>query len=290
MSYKAVGKVWTPETLREELKKVPVPKWFKAITIHHTAAPSLTQRPKGFTLQHIINIRDFYINKKHWDRGPHFFVDEDQIFGMTPVTEKGIHAASFNSFALGIETLGDYDSEDPKSGRGLACWTECAKLVNVLCEWAGIVPTEKTILFHREDPKTSKTCPGTKVNKTWVLDLIKQTSSSSTPTPITLTNLAIPITITKAGSKETIQGTLIADKVFIPVRSFMYFCGVSKELFENKFAAKKDKYYYDNKLMEQAFFNADKNTVFAWIREVLPFTNLTVQSLNLANRTLHLDN
>lgn len=171
MSYKNVGLVWTAQSLEQYLSQIKAPDWCSAICLHHTAAPSLLQRPRGFTVQHIINMRDFYIDKG-WKSGPHFYIDEDQVFGMTPATEKGVHAVSFNSSAIGIEVLGDYDEENPFSDRGLQCWQNAAATVNVLLKWLNTKADAKTILFHREDPKTSKTCPGTKINKSWFLDML----------------------------------------------------------------------------------------------------------------------
>lgn len=187
MSFANSGLVWSPNSLKEYLSKIEKPSWCSAICLHHTAAPSLTQRPKGFLIQHIKNIESFY-KEKGWRAGPHFFIDEDEIFGMTPPNIKGIHAVSFNSNSIGIEVLGDYDFEFPDSGRGLECWKTTAKAVNVLLDWLKIKPSHKTILFHNEDPKTSKTCPGTKVKKQWVLDLINNpiVEKNITPTDIPL--------------------------------------------------------------------------------------------------------
>ena len=123
MSYNNVGKVWTPDSFGEYLKTLKKPDWAKAVCLHHTAAPSLAQRPKGFTIQHIENMRDFY-KGMGWKSGPHLYTDEDQIFGMTPLTETGVHAVSFNRSAIGIEALGFYSKgqENPISGRGLQVW------------------------------------------------------------------------------------------------------------------------------------------------------------------------
>lgn len=178
MSFNNVGLVWVPETLETYLASIQPPTWIKAICLHHTASPSLQQRPKGLTIQHIKNIRDFYI-EKGWKSGPHFFADDDEILGMTPVTETGVHAVSFNRMALGIEVLGYYDSEPHNSGRGLACWQTTAMATKILLKWLNLEPNHKTVLFHREDPKTSKTCPGTLVSKTWVLDLINKSDTRS---------------------------------------------------------------------------------------------------------------
>ena len=91
---------------------------------------------------------------------------------MTPLDVTGIHAASFNRSSIGIEVLGDYDNEDPKKGRGLECWKTAAAATKMLLEWLKLPANDKTVLFHRDDPKTTKTCPGGKVQKTWVLGLI----------------------------------------------------------------------------------------------------------------------
>lgn len=171
MSFNNVGLVWSPETLENYLATITPPIWARAVCLHHTAAPSLAQRPRGLTVQHIKNIRDFY-KEKGWHSGPHFFIDENEVFGMTPVLETGVHAVSFNKNSIGIEVLGDYDSEDPKSGRGLECWRTAATATKVLLNWLNIKANKNTVLFHRDDPKTSKTCPGTKVTKDWVLGLV----------------------------------------------------------------------------------------------------------------------
>lgn len=185
MSYANVGKVWSSSSFGEYIRSVKKPSWVKAVTLHHCAAPSLAQRPTGLTVQHIINIKSFYSNNLGWNRGPHFFIDEDQIFGMTPPTVPGIHAVSFNSSSIGIEVLGNYDVEDPLSGRGLECWKLTAKCTADLLDWIGVEANSQTVHFHRDDPKTSKTCPGTKVKKDWVLDLIKESKGFVAPPIIT---------------------------------------------------------------------------------------------------------
>lgn len=172
MSYNAIGKVWSAQTFEQYLNKTNKPAWCNAVCMHHTSAPSLAMRPKGLLQQHIYNMKDGYV-KKGWKSGPHLYIDEDQIYAMTPLSERGVHAVSFNSRAIGIEVLGDYDSEDPFSGRGLQCWQLAAKTTALLLNWLGAKMNESTILFHRDDPKTSKTCPGTKIKKQWFFDLMK---------------------------------------------------------------------------------------------------------------------
>ena len=180
MSYANVGRVWTAESFKEYLSALKKPSYPKSITIHHTGAPSLAQRKSGLTIQHIHNIQSFY-QSLGWNRGPHLFVDEDQIFGMTPLGTPGIHAVSFNRNSIGIEVLGDYDSEDPLNGRGLQCMKNAAAATRALLQWLDLPTNDKTVLFHRDDPKTSKTCPGKKVTKEWFLGLVKTAELNSKP-------------------------------------------------------------------------------------------------------------
>ena len=171
MSYSETGKVFTPDSLRDYLKAIPRPSWCKGVTLHHCAAPSLAQRPQGLKVEHLHNLRDYYQNKLGWSAAPHFFIDEDQIWAMSPVTQTGTHAKSFNATHIGIEVLGDYDSEDPTTGRGRQCWQTTMDAVLVISEWLG-VPNE-SFNFHRDDPKTNKTCPGKKVTREFLLSLFK---------------------------------------------------------------------------------------------------------------------
>ena len=193
MSYANVGKVWTVESFREYLKGVKCPAYVKSVTIHHTGAPSLTQRPHGFSAQHILNIKSYY-ESLGWNRGPHLFTDDDQIFGMTPLHVPGIHAVSFNRSSIGIEVLGEYDTEDPSSGRGLQCMKNAAATAKALFEWLDIPINEDTLKFHRDDPKTSKTCPGKKVKKDWFISLMQSNASAvTTPAPHSIISTEVPV-------------------------------------------------------------------------------------------------
>ncbi len=138
MSFNNTGKVWTVEGFKEYLSTQPKNKWAKAVCLHHTAAPSLKQRPEGFKAQHLENLKSYYSNSLGWSSAPHFFTDEDQVWGMCPIAEFGVHAVTFNRTAIGIEVLGDYDSEDPKSGRGLLCWETAAKTTKLLLDYLGL--------------------------------------------------------------------------------------------------------------------------------------------------------
>ena len=146
------------------------PRWIRGITIHHTSAPSLAQRPNGFLEQHMHNLRSYY-RGLGWSAGPHFFIDEDQAWAFSPITKPGIHAKSFNRSHVGIEMLGDYDREDPWSGRGLQVLTMTASIVAELLRSLNL--DISAVNFHRDDPRTDKTCPGSRIEKAKFLKLIE---------------------------------------------------------------------------------------------------------------------
>jgi N-acetyl-anhydromuramyl-L-alanine amidase AmpD len=168
---KIIGKGFNLEEFSRYLDGVSFGSWKpRSIVIHHCAAPSLAQRPNGFISQHMLNLQDFY-EGKGWSAGPHLFIDEDQAWVFSPLNQRGVHAVSFNATSIGIEMLGDYDSEDPTSGRGAQVLAMTARVTELLMKKLGI--KKDGILFHRDDPKTSKTCPGKKIKKDWFLNLIK---------------------------------------------------------------------------------------------------------------------
>lgn len=167
---KIVGKGYRIDELQSYLDSVQMGKWKpELIVVHHTAAPSLAQRPAGFLSQHMLNLQDFY-EGKGWSAGPHFFVDEDQVWVFTPMNERGVHAVSFNKNGIGIELLGDYDSEDPWSGRGLEVLGTTRSLIKMLQKKLGL--DDSAIRFHRDDPVTNKTCPGKKIGKEQFLNFL----------------------------------------------------------------------------------------------------------------------
>ena len=161
MGFELVGQVWDPQGFREFVGAQDL-GWASGVTMHHTAAPSLAQRPRGLTIQHIRNIQNYYQSQLGWSSGPHLFIDDDQIFGMSSLERRGIHAVSFNRTHIGIEVLGNYDSEPPGSGRGAACWGTAVSAVQILLARMGKGP--EVVNGHRDDPRTSKSCPGSLVD------------------------------------------------------------------------------------------------------------------------------
>lgn len=133
------------------------------ITMHHTGYPDLSIRPNGFTEQHMHNMRHGYINDNGWGHGPHIFTDDRGIWVFNPLSIRGVHALTFNFTRYGIEMLGNFDNADDFADeRGLASRSNGKFAAAVLMKHAGISTAK--LNFHRHDPETSKSCPGTHVN------------------------------------------------------------------------------------------------------------------------------
>lgn len=179
MGFEATGLSWTADEFSDYVQLIPIGSWAKSVTVHHTYSPDLEDRPEGWKLSHMENLRYYYSNVLGWSAGPHLFVDEEKIFGLSSLYSKGVHAKSFNSSSIGIEALGNYDVEDNKTGRGKKVWLLTAIAVAILLKRLHLRPSNKTVLFHREDPKSNKTCPGSRVEKEWFLSLVNDAYNSN---------------------------------------------------------------------------------------------------------------
>ena len=141
------------------------------IVLHNTASPNLSQRPRGFTSQHIQNLVSFYRDTNHWSAGPHLFIDDKQIWIFTPLTMSGVHSPSWNKLALGIEMLGNYATDSFTTARGLAVQQNAIAAMATLCAVIGLNPDG--IRLHKEDPRTTHDCPGKNVKKAQVIQSVK---------------------------------------------------------------------------------------------------------------------
>jgi len=173
MSYSSVGQVFDIPAFRTHVAGQNL-SWAKGVCVHHTGTPNLAQRPTGWTIQHMRNLASYYGAQLGWSAGPHLFTDEDQIYGLSPLSARGVHAVSFNSAYIGIEMLGDYDRESPIDGRGKQVLDMSAATVAVLLHRMKLPVNGDTVKFHRDDPLTSKTCPGRLVDKNAFLAAVGQ--------------------------------------------------------------------------------------------------------------------
>lgn len=142
------------------------------IVVHNTGSPTLAQRPNGFTKTHMQNFVSYYRDQKKWSAGPHLFVDDKSIWVFTPLTMSGVHSPSWNKLAIGMEMLGDYESEAFDSGRGALVRKNAVAAMATLCGVLGMNPMDSRL--HFEDPETDHKCPGKNVHKDELLDEVRR--------------------------------------------------------------------------------------------------------------------
>jgi len=267
-----VGRVWTPALLRDYAASLtPHARW-QGVTLHHTGSPNLTQRPDGFKIQHMINLRDYYRDKQGWSSAPHFFTDEDQVFGLCPLNEVGVHAPGFNANFLGIEALGDYNVDDPKSGRGLAVWRTTAQSAAILLDWLKLPCNGDTIKIHREDQFSNTACPGDRVKKPWLLALINEylAEGLADANPERWTVL-----LSRKNNKRWTQVQIHANAIFVPVFAFLKENGVPSAQILANLKRNGKNFAYGNDPLDHAF-SGEAGTTWAPLREVAAVLKLPV--------------
>lgn len=158
------------------------------VTVHHTGAPDL-RTWNGWQArvnpvsdeQWLRNLAGYYAGLG-WSAGPHFFVTPKHICVLSPPTRRGVHAVSFNAASWGVEIVGDFDRE-PFGGaiREMAIGALAAMHLA-----AGLQPDPyergvRGLHFHRDDPKTTKTCPGMNIAKRGMIDAVAAQMAVMTP-------------------------------------------------------------------------------------------------------------
>ena len=146
-----IGKSFSPADFDTYAHTLHWTSWRPSfIVLHNTGSPSLSDRPQGLTMQHILNLQAYYRDNQGWSGGPHLFIDDLQIWAFTPLTVPGVHSPSWNNVAIGIEMLGDYDKDIFNSGRGLNVCNNAVAAIATLSAVLGLDPT--SMKLHREDP------------------------------------------------------------------------------------------------------------------------------------------
>ncbi|MCW3102790.1 MAG: N-acetylmuramoyl-L-alanine amidase family 2 [Bacteroidetes bacterium] len=159
-----VGLSFTPDEFDNYCHSLQWNAWRPSfIALHNTGSPSLADRPNGLTPQHIQNLVGYYRDQQKWSAGPHLFIDDHKIWVFTPLTMSGVHSPSWNKLAIGIEMLGNYETESFNSGRGLQVRKNAVSAMASVSAILGLDPS--TIRLHKEDPKTTHACPGKNVSK-----------------------------------------------------------------------------------------------------------------------------
>lgn len=164
-----INRAFTADTVGAYLRSLPRPSFVRFVVVHNTGSPSLATY-RGYAnrknpisdAQWLRNLEGYYRDQQKWHAGPHWFVTPNKagLLAFTPSTVPGVHSPSWNSQSLGVEMVGDYQSESFDAG----VQQNVVALLAELHLWLGLDPG--TMRFHREDPGTThKDCPGKNVNK-----------------------------------------------------------------------------------------------------------------------------
>jgi len=177
----SINAEYTQENFRRRVSDLSWSKWRPSkIVWHNTAAPTLAQwiksadqdRANGLVpgITRIRNLEAFFRDNNHWSGCPHLFIANDFIWEMNVLTSPGVHSPSWNGTSIGIEMIGDYDTEQADSGEGLKVKQNTIFATAILCSAIGLEPTSGevdarhntsgTIFLHKQDWKTTHDCPG----------------------------------------------------------------------------------------------------------------------------------
>lgn len=94
----------------------------------------------------------------HFPSTPHLVISPDGMIWLAwPLWKPGTHSPSWNRVSWGIETVGDFDFDQPTPEMLRAITIACAGLFSML----GRIPNGDSFKLHKEDPDTQhKRCPG----------------------------------------------------------------------------------------------------------------------------------
>jgi len=170
-----VGKVFsTAAEFLAYLETIRFTGWRPSfVTAHHTGSPTLknwndwqTRKLPVTDEQWLQNLARYYGVDLGWSSAPHFFFTPKHYCVLFPPDRRGTHAKSFNGLSWGVEMVGNFDVETmPGDLRrryvaGLACLHIATGLKVLPYKYA-----TQGLHFHRDDPLTSKTCAGKKIDR-----------------------------------------------------------------------------------------------------------------------------
>lgn len=159
-------KILTTDQLLKELDKYK----FKQLHLHHTWKPTHKDFNGSNHLALQQGMRNYHVNSRGWvDVGHHLALMPDgkwvtgRRFDMTPASIKG-----WNIGALAVEMVGNFDKKGEgsynSSGYDILEGSQRDGVL-ALIKYFGDKYGYDKIVFHREGPGVTKTCPGTSLNK-----------------------------------------------------------------------------------------------------------------------------
>jgi Bacterial SH3 domain/N-acetylmuramoyl-L-alanine amidase len=139
------------------------------ITLHNTASPTLAQWVEEGERHgaRIRNLQSYYENNLGWHAGPHLFISRNFINGFSNILKPGVHSRCYNPTHIGIEMVGDYNSEEFDSGDGSLVRDNAVFAMAHLYRALKLKPSG--LVFHKECRRDNHDCPGRNVQKADVI-------------------------------------------------------------------------------------------------------------------------
>lgn len=192
----------------------------KELHVHHTWKPEHKNFNGRNGIQLQINMRNYHVNTNGWnDIGQHVTLLPDgtfvtgRDFGKSPASIKG-----FNTGAFCVEMLGNFDKgHDVLQGKQKESILRLARF---------FYDRGKYIRFHREN--SSKTCPGTSIDKTQFMNEVKTFTASPHKAVGTVTDSKEPTCrIVVNGARLDAPGIIRDNLSYLPVRAMGNAAGVT---------------------------------------------------------------
>lgn len=162
------------------------------VVVHNTSAPTLANYAEwrahpdkhgNWTPEQWGRNLASYYQGQGWSAGPHAFVCPDGILLFTPFTTPGVHSPSWNPRTWGVETVGEFESEQFDNGVA----DNLIGALAILHARVGLDPADykfgtRGLHFHKEDPETThKNCPGRNMNKAALVLAVSERMKAASP-------------------------------------------------------------------------------------------------------------
>jgi len=220
------GTLYTREQFAAHVASLTIPPYAKFVVMHATGAPTLKQWQAYPEAQRVANLQRYYEQSLHWQHGPHLFIGPDDIAGFSDLRVRGTHCSCWNFDSIGIETAGNWNTEDFNSGDGAKVRDNFVFAAAVLHKRLGLRPDNYVkgvsgLHLHRECAADGHfECPhaaGTGFDKA---DIVKRILAAMEALPALVANPALVASAAKltptppaepaVGSVAWLQSRLIA--------------------------------------------------------------------------------
>jgi hypothetical protein len=200
------GKPYSRDQLAAHINSCDFSKWKRKdgtqgkpafITLHNTSTPDIKLWQSWLPAkrqQYILNMQPYYENMG-WRGGPHFFVPPQEdicAFGFNDLMSAGTHASCFNNLSIGIEMVGEFNTEAFDQGPGAQVAENAIYLLALLHNKIGLTPSpylynQHGLHFHVECKADNHDCPGRSVHKADVVTRVTAKMAELSGSPISVT-------------------------------------------------------------------------------------------------------